>query len=281
MILLVGAGGMLGKSIIASLSARSWNFAYVDHHSLDITNEIGVRKAISKFSPTVVINCAAATNVDWCEQNEPQANLVNGDGPRFLASASKRYGAKFIQISTDYVFDGAKATAYTEQDPVSPLQAYGRSKLLGEQYSVEEDGIVLRVQWLFGSGKINFVDRILQAAAQSSEISISTDQKGSLCSTEWLAYLVILSAMQLQKPGIYNLSHDDSATRFECAEYILQRIGADTSILHGVDGGNFGIAKRPINTVMDCSKIRAALKMKDLSSWKRDVDVYIEQRYRI
>ena len=163
-ILVVGAKGMLGSGLVATLHNDPWReklelcqIHAVDLEEIDITKPISVKKCFEATRPQLVINCAAYTDVDGCETNREIAFAVNGDGPGYLAQACRAHHAKLVHISTDFVFEGKKETPYRPDDPTGPLSVYGESKLAGETAVRNnlEDCIILRASWLFGLyGKI-------------------------------------------------------------------------------------------------------------------------------
>src|SRR5690242_13341421 len=138
-IMITGGGGMLAKALIGALRARGHEPTALDRATLDVTNFPEVVQTIEKLKPTLILNCAAHTKVDLCEEQEDLANLINGSAPGVLAAAAKDVGARFVHYSTDFVFSGSSTRPWREDDPVDPLSAYGRSKLAGEK-RVARDG---------------------------------------------------------------------------------------------------------------------------------------------
>jgi dTDP-4-dehydrorhamnose reductase len=136
-ILLTGSNGMLAHALIRALKLRNLNAITFTRSQLDITNASALKNAFSQHKPTLILNCAAHTKVDLCEQQEEQANSINGHAVGELASLAKHHGAKLVHYSTDFVFDGSSTRPYLPTDPTHPLSAYGRSKLLGEQKLLE------------------------------------------------------------------------------------------------------------------------------------------------
>ena len=154
--------------------------------------------------------------------------------------------------------------------------------MIGERHAIDNGGIVLRVQWLFGAKRPNFVDRVVDAVMSESTIRVSRDQIGSLCSTEFLAKIIMDASWRMSKSGVYHLTHDDFSTRYDAARYIVAGIGGDPDeVIEPVEGVSFGKAKRPLNTSMSNRKIMDVLGYKTLYSWKLDVRSYIETKYKM
>ena len=161
-LLITGAAGQLGQALVQEAGRQGWEVAATDAHNLDITDPQAVWGELSRRRPEVVINAAAATRVDDLESDLDGALRVNAMGPRNLAVACRRLGMKLIHLSTDYVFDGAKAGPYVEWDATGPLSVYGRSKLLGEEWVRQQcpDHFIVRTAWLYGVPGPNFVTAI-------------------------------------------------------------------------------------------------------------------------
>ena len=155
-VIVTGASGQLGKALIQAYEGDPQvELVALDHKDLAIEDLESVRQMFLREEPDVVINCAAYTNVDGCEENESQANRINGVGPRNLAIYCEKLNAKLIHISTDYVFDGCGSRPYREDDRPMPVSAYGRSKLVGEMYVANlcHRHFIIRTAWLYGEGK--------------------------------------------------------------------------------------------------------------------------------
>ena len=200
--LIFGGTGMLGRAVVAEARRRGKAALALAHGQADVTDGERVRYWVETFRPEVIVNCAAATRVDDCESDEAAATAVNGDAVGHLARAAAAAGAKLVQVSTDYVFDGRAGlsdppTAYAEDAPTAPLSAYGRSKLAGERGALAGDGgdrnLVVRTSWLFGPGGPNFVAAIVRQI-ESGEIEngrrrlrVVDDQTGCPTYTPYLA----------------------------------------------------------------------------------------------
>jgi dTDP-4-dehydrorhamnose reductase len=178
---IIGSNGMLAHAVRA-LAPSGIDLLLHDLPELDITDREQVIRCLRNDQPEVVINCAAYTQVDKCEDHRDDAYAVNGQAPGYLAQAACEIGACLIHISTDFVFAGDKNTPYLEEDPVGPLSVYGASKLAGEQAIITgglKDYYILRTSWLYGPGGPNFVETITRLAGERDELGIVADQVGS------------------------------------------------------------------------------------------------------
>jgi dTDP-4-dehydrorhamnose reductase len=180
-LLVTGAAGMLGREVVAAAQRLGHEVAAWDLPESDLTDAGATLAAIRRLEPRAVVNCAAYTNVDAAESDEATATLVNGDAAGNVARACAAAGARLVHVSTDYVFDGSKREPWIESDATSPLGAYGRSKLHGEDLVRAElpDHAIVRTAWLFGPHGPNFVSTMLRLAAERDEVQVVTDQVGS------------------------------------------------------------------------------------------------------
>jgi dTDP-4-dehydrorhamnose reductase len=180
-LLVTGAAGMLGREVVAAAERLGHEVAAWDLPECDLTDAGATLAAIRRLEPRAVVNCAAYTNVDAAEADEATATLVNGDAAGNVARACAAAGARLVHVSTDYFFDGSKREPWIESDATSPLGAYGRSKLHGEDLVRAElpDHAIVRTAWLFGPHGPNFVSTMLRLAAERDEVQVVTDQVGS------------------------------------------------------------------------------------------------------
>ena len=183
-VLVTGASGMLGSDLVFLLTAAGYDVLARPRADLDITDSGAVARALRELRPDVLVNCAAFTKVDDCE-TDPRAFQVNAEAVANLADACGHVGAQLVQISTDFVFDGARQEPYREDDPVNPTSAYGRSKRAGEEEAMRLPGsLVVRASWLFGRSGWNFVEAILkQVETGKTRLSVVVDQVGRPTST--------------------------------------------------------------------------------------------------
>ncbi len=177
--LVTGAAGMLGRDVVAELRRHAIETVGLSRAELDITDLAAVRSALEGVS--LVVNCAGWADVDGAETAEEAAAAVNGTGARILAEACAANGTRLLQISTDYVLPGDASQPYAEDAATGPVNAYGRSKLIGEQAVAEllpQDGYVVRTAWLYGDHGPNFVATMLRLAAQRDTLDVVDDQQG-------------------------------------------------------------------------------------------------------
>jgi dTDP-4-dehydrorhamnose reductase len=214
--LIIGASGMLGSELCKVFPEA----VKLTRKELDITNREQVMESIQKTKPDVVINAAAYTDVDGCEDKMELAFQVNGYGPGHIAEACSIVGAKLVHFSTDYVFDGSKKE-YVESDAPNPINVYGYSKLLGEIKIIENirDCRIIRVSWLFGIHGRNFVETILRLSGEMSIVKVVNDQFGKPTYTVDLSNRV-KEIIQLD-PGIYHITNEGTCSWYEFACAII------------------------------------------------------------
>ncbi len=220
-ILLTGAGGQLGRDLQDAL--RPDEVHAVDHRALDVADRDAVFRAIESTRPAWVINAAAFNDVDGAETAEELAFAVNGAGPGHLADAAARTGARLLQISTDYVFDGTKGTPYTEADRPNPQSVYARSKYEGELRVLNSgaSACLLRTAWLYGHHGKNFVNSILAAAERGGPLKVVSDQVGSPTATADLSR-AIAAIIRTTAEGIFHAVNAGACSRFEFARAIVR-----------------------------------------------------------
>jgi len=214
--ILFGAGGMLGHALRHVFP----HAVFLGHEEADITDQDAVREIIKRHHPVTVINAAAFTDVDGCEDNQDLAFVVNGRAPGIIAAACAECGATIVHYSTDYVFDGM-SREYREDDRPNPINVYGQSKLAGEIAVREnsDDFRIIRTSWLYGSHGRNFVDTILTLSKQMPVVRVVDDQYGMPTYTVDLAQKTpeILSC----SPGIYHISNNGICSWYEFAQAII------------------------------------------------------------
>lgn len=270
-ILITGAYGQLGSEINRLCkSYNTWDFVFTDVDSLDITDENAVSLFFKDNKFDFVINCAAYTAVDKAESDEEVAEKINALAPQLLAQYSKRVGAKFIHISTDYVFAGTACIPYDEDEPVDPQGVYGRTKLKGEQLLVEEnsESVIIRTAWLYSVFGNNFVKTMLRLGKERGELNVVFDQVGSPTNAADLAgaILKIVGASEFV-PGIYHFSNEGVASWYDFAKAIFEISGVDCKV-SPVLSGQFPVpAKRPHFSVLDKSKIKEIYGI-EITYWK-------------
>jgi len=252
MILVVGANGMLGRDVMALLGDRGRG---VDMDGIDITSLESVERVLTAVRPSVVLNCAAYTDVDGCESNRDTAMQVNGEGVAHLAMATRMIGARLVQISTDYVFDGNKITPYLEDDAPNPLSVYGESKLAGEMNAaVNPDHLIVRTQWLYGLHGKNFVETMLRLGAERDELSVVDDQIGSPTWTVDLAHAIV-ALLEKGCRGVYHAANEGYCSWNDFARAIFQEAGMAVTVTAMTTEQLNRPARRPLHSTLDCGKL--------------------------
>jgi len=254
-LLVTGASGMLGSDLVPVLAGAGFEVFARSKAELDITSEAQVTHAFHDIRPEIVVNCAAYTRVDACE-TDPLAFEVNARGVDRLAKRCVAQGARLVQISTDFVFDGKKREPYVEDDTVSPLSAYGRSKQEGEEAALRiPAALVVRSSWLFGRGGWNFIEAILkQVEAGRTELKVVTDQRGRPTGTPDLAQAV-LALLDAGATGIYHFANRGEVSWYEFTQAILMLSEHPDVRVLPIDSGQLDRpAARPAYSALDTTK---------------------------
>jgi len=252
MILVVGAKGMLGQDLMQVFAG---DVRGVDIGEIDITSSESVRRVLLTLRPAVVINAAAYTDVDGCEANRELAMRVNGAGVGNLARSAGEIGARLVQISTDYVFDGSKGSPCLEDDPVNPLSVYGESKLAGELNArLVPDHLIVRTQWLYGLHGKNFVETMLRLAGERTEVAVVDDQIGSPTCTTDLS-LAVRALLEKGCRGTYHVANAGFCSWNEFARAIFAEAGIEVTVNPLSTEELARPAARPLYSALDCGKL--------------------------
>ncbi|MBI2453249.1 dTDP-4-dehydrorhamnose reductase [Candidatus Peregrinibacteria bacterium] len=269
-IVLFGKDGMLGSALVEILKKKQELFAF-SKKELDITDKKSVFRTIREIKPVYVINAAAYTKVDDCEKNKKQATDVNAQAVKHLALACKKYKSTLIHYSTDYVFNGLNPMGYKENELRDPINSYGISKAMGEEFieKIHPQYCIIRTSWLFGRNGTNFVDTILHYSSKKSEISVVCDQKG--CPTYTLD-LARKTAIMLNGEycGIFHITNSGSCTWSEFAEEIVKIKKVNTKIIHITSNELKRYAKRPQYSILKNTKTQP------LRNWKEALKDYLK-----
>ncbi|MBD3328712.1 dTDP-4-dehydrorhamnose reductase [Candidatus Peregrinibacteria bacterium] len=241
-VLIIGKNGILGHEMQKAF--HDFDYIAIDKEDLDLTDQDAIFGYIMSIQPDIVINCAGYTDVDNAEDNENLALEINGHAVGLLAKACREINARLVHFSTDYVFKGDQKNGYNEEDSPSPVNAYGRSKLLGEELLMDEmemldelnpvEGkyFLIRTSWLFGENGKNFVDTILQNAKIKDELKIVGDQYGKPTFAKDLAEQVRWLISTNEYPsGIYHITNDGVVSWAEFAQKIVATAGLQTTII--------------------------------------------------
>jgi dTDP-4-dehydrorhamnose reductase len=279
-VLVTGAKGMLGLDLTDALSRRYEVYGR-DIDDFDITREKETMDAIIGIRPDIVIHAAAYTDVDGSESHIDMANSVNGGGTKNVASACNELGSKMVYISTDYVFDGTKSGAYSEEDPPCPINAYGRSKLEGERWVRTLVGhfVIVRTAWLFGRGGNNFVKSILKLAREKGALSVVDDQIGSPTYAVDLSR-AICGLTEKGCQGIYHITNGGTCSWYEYAQEILVMSGLGKISVHPISSHQLNrAAKRPCNSVLDRGKFERETGYR-MRPWREALRDYLKREAR-
>lgn len=258
---IVGAGGMLGQDLSEVLAEAYPQTVCATRNEIDITDYWAVRWELERLRATVVLNCAAYTDVDGCETQGDLARRVNAEGAGNLARACRETGARLLHVSTDFVFDGTADRPYREDDPVAPLSAYGRSKLEGEKAiaAATPDHLIVRVSWLYGPHGRNFVSTILDAARAGKPLRVVTDQLGTPTYTRDLAE-ALRRLVTLDCRGLLHFAQTGVCSRYDYAVEALRLAGMGDVPVERITSDAIAQArpaKRPAYSALDTSRYRA------------------------
>ncbi len=256
--LVIGANGMLGQDLVAAIRQRGDDAVGVDRDEVDITDPSATLGLADGFD--VVVNCAAYTAVDRAEEEEPAAFAVNAIGAANAARAARAAGARLVQISTDYVFDGAASEPYAEGDPMTPLSAYGRTKAAGEWAVRAEcpDAIVVRTAWLYGALGGCFPKTIVRVARERGGVQVVADQVGPPTWTVDLADLVLRLVAADAPAGTYHGTASGRASWFSFAQAAVASAGLDPAIVTPTTAAEYvRPAPRPAFSVLGHDALRA------------------------
>jgi dTDP-4-dehydrorhamnose reductase len=274
-LLVAGAAGMLGRDVMLAAGNAGHDVVGYGHAELDVTDGAALEKKLELERPDVVINCAAWTDVDGAEEQEQAALAVNGAGAGNLAAAAARVGASIVYVSSDYVFDGAKAAPYVESDQTAPLSAYGRTKLAGEEATVAANKrhFVVRSAWLFGVAGPNFVETMLRLAGSGNEVLVVRDQVGSPTYTWHLAYGIV-RLIEGVEFGIHHMAAAGQCSWYEFAREIFEQAKVECKVL-SITTEEFGRpAPRPPFSALTSQREHAIR----LPSWQDGLAGYLAQR---
>ena len=276
--LITGRNGQLARSFIKRLEGLSMDFVAPDESQLDITDGKIVADAVASFKPGVIINCAAYNLVDKAEEAPDAVFAVNAAGPGNLARAAAQQKAFLVHFGSDYVFDGSKENGlYTEDDAPNPLNAYGRSKLAGEQRVLDEldQCLVLRLSWVFGPGRQNFIFKLTQWAASNEFLKIACDEF-SVPTYTGTVVDVTLKALEQGLTGRYHLTNSGFCSRYEWARLIFNSLDI-RKFIRPVSMDAFNLpAKRPKFSAMDNRKISGQLNM-SIPVWDEAVRSFLNE----
>ncbi len=268
--LLFGPGGQLGRELQDRAAAHGVSLVLVDRAMADLTDAGAVARAVQDADVDIVINAAAYTAVDQAETEEAVAQAVNAAAPAAMARACAARGLPLIHVSTDYVFDGAGSAPWRETDPVGPIGAYGRSKLAGEAAIAEVGGrhLIVRTSWVFSPYGRNFVKTMLSLAGRP-ELRVVDDQHGRPTAAGDLAEALLVAARRMVETpdgpvqGLLHFAGEGATTWRMFAEAIFAAAGGAAPTIVPVTTSEYPTpARRPANSVLDCTRVEALLGLR-------------------
>lgn len=283
-ILITGSDGQLGNELnLLSRSFYGYDFIFTDLHTLDLTDAPAVKSFISRNSPDWIVNCAAYNFVDKAESEPETAMKVNGYAVKNIADAINGSSCRFIQVSSDYVYNGENAIPYTESSEPDPLSAYGKSKLAGEKFALAYySSMVIRTSWLYSSFGNNFVKTMLRLGKEKDTVDVVFDQTGTPTYAADLAGAImhIISGVIRNQlafyPGIYNYSDEGACTWFDFAVEIMKEAGLECKVRPVLSSEFIQAAKRPSYSVMSKAKIRENYNI-EIPHWRQSLKKCMEK----
>jgi dTDP-4-dehydrorhamnose reductase len=260
-ILITGGQGRLGRELQVAFAAQT--VRALDLPDLDVTDAVAVGREMDAFRPELVIHAAAQTDTRACEKDPAGATLVNGDGTRNVALACRRVKATLLYVSTDEVFDGAKGEPYLETDEPRAINAYGSSKLLGEQHvrSLLQRAYIVRTSWLYGGGN-DFPAKVLQAPP--GELPMVTDEVSSPTWAHDLAEAIARLVQRGAPPAIYHLTNSGYCSRFEWAREVLELAGRRDIVLQPITRAEYSapVRKPPFSALANTAAAKLGVVLR-------------------
>jgi dTDP-4-dehydrorhamnose reductase len=286
-IIVIGSGGRLGAALVREWRARGDDVTGFNRALLDLGDFPQIRERLEALEFDALVNCAAQTNVDRCEREVEEAFRINAGAVATLADITTRKKARFVHVSTDYVFDGTKTTPYTEEDAPAPISKYGESKWSGERcvHAIADKHLVVRVSWIFGPDRSSFVDQILQRALDEDRVEAIADKVSVPTYT--------LDAAQLLRPlvenrsidGVVHLCNAGACTWQEYGQHALDCAAALGLPLRArrveplalAEMKTF-VARRPVYSAMSTEKLTSVTGLKP-RAWQEAVEDYVRTHW--
>jgi dTDP-4-dehydrorhamnose reductase len=276
-VVVTGIKGQLGYDLVKQLTARNHQVYGIDRNDLDITDEKAVKAYFEEVKPDALLHCAAYTNVDAAEEDKETAYNVNALGPKYLAQAASKVGAKMVYVSTDYVFDGTAAEPYEVDHPTHPLGVYGETKFAGEEFVKEylDRYFIVRTAWVFGINGNNFVKTMLRLAEDRDELGVVHDQVGSPTYTVDLARFMI-DLVESDKYGVYHATNEGVCSWYEFAVEIFNQRGVNVKVNPLTSEQFPRPAARPKYSVLSKKKI-IEQGFTPLPNWKKALSAFLRE----
>lgn len=273
-ILITGCNGQLGNEImLLEKSYPEYTFFNTDVSELDITNQLAVTDFINRNAIDGVVNCAAYTAVDKAESNQKLCTALNTEAPAYIAAAIEKRGGWLIQISTDYVFNGAKHTPYVETDTPCPDSVYGSTKLAGELAVSRfcKKTMIIRTAWLYSTFGNNFVKTMIRLGKEKPELGVVFDQIGTPTYARDLAVVIMTAVKQGVIPGVYHFSNEGVCSWYDFTKAIHRIADINTCRVKPLHTSEYPTpAARPAYSVLDKTKIKADYKV-EIPYWEESL----------
>jgi dTDP-4-dehydrorhamnose reductase len=298
-LLIFGETGQLARELARTPLPEGWDRRNLGRASVDITDKAAVTKATREYNPDILINAAAYTAVDQAEENSAMAFAVNRDAARHIAHAAAVHSVPVLHISTDYVFDGAKSTAYVESDPICPLGVYGESKEAGEQAVRAENDkhVILRTSWVYSPFGNNFVRTMLRLMRERDSLGIVDDQYGCPTAAADLAAVIqgAAEAINVGTVDLFGTFHASGSVNtsegYSWCDFAMeiQKAAATVSpdwtgracALNPIETKDYPTpAARPKNSVLDCKKLQESCAL-SLPDWRESVAKVVRELHRL
>lgn len=286
-IVVIGSGGRLGAALVREWRARGDDVVGFNRALLDLSDFPQIRERLEALEFDALVNCAAQTNVDRCEREVEEAFRINSGAVALLADITTRKKARFVHVSTDYVFDGTKKTPYTEEDEPAPICKYGESKWSGERcvHAIADKHLVVRISWIFGPDRASFVDHILQRALDQERVEAIADKVSAPTYTLDAARLLRPLVDDRSVDGVVHLCNAGSCTWQEYGQQALDCAAALGLPLHArrveplalADMKTF-LASRPVYTAMSTDKLVSVTGLKP-RPWQEAVEDYVRSHW--
>lgn len=274
-VVIAGAEGLLGQDVVEAALAAGHEVRAFGPNELDVTDAERVRNRLEIDRPDAVVNCAARSDVDGAEDDPGAAERVNAEGAANVAEAAASVDARVLYLSSSYVFDGKKDSPYVESDPPTPLSAYGRSKLQGEEATLFANprAYVVRSSWLFGRGRSNFVEMMLRAGETGGRVLVPHDQIGS---PTWTGHLAVglVRLLDSDRFGIHHMAAAGQCSRYDFARELFDRAAIEVVTLSATTEMLGQRAPRPALSALE-SEYETAI---ELPPWEEGLAAYLASR---
>ena len=275
--LVLGAAGQLGRAFVKVLRGESQHHCFLSHQELDITDADRLQSCLKELKPDVVVNCSAYNDVDRAQTDPEPAFRVNARAVQTLAELSRKNHLFLVHYSTDYVFDGTASKPYSEDDTPNPLSRYGQSKLDGEKavQGTLSDYLLLRVSWVFGQGKQNFLAKAAAWARTQNELKIVQDEVSVPTFTDDIVRATIQACAQ-GLVGLYHLTNTGFSSRYDWVRFFFEKKGFDNKIIPVLSSDFHLPARRPKFSAMSNGRLGRILPG-GIPSWQDAVERFARE----